>query len=131
MGYLMNGKWINDPSVYRLTDVRETETRTPYRLVIVGDRYRPVREYKRWTKIELASVAWMGWTETQAYQEARLPSAGSFLYPGIHAVRRAAMEAFSQPNVRQVSVRTNQDKRVYLFNRHADGQITGYRPEEN
>jgi hypothetical protein len=131
MGYVMNGKWINDPRVHRVTDVREPETRTLYRLVIITDRYRPVREYKRWTKIECTSVCWMGWTPTQAYREARLPGAGSFLYPGIHAVRRAAMEAFSQPGVRQVSVRTNQDKSVYLFNRHADGKITGYRPEDN
>jgi hypothetical protein len=101
---------------------------TPYRLVIFADKWRIVKRYKRYTAIERTSMAWMGWTPEQYYREARLPSAGSFLFAGMHVVRRAAMTAFNDSNVRQIQVRTNQDQKVYLWNRHCDGQITGYRP---
>jgi hypothetical protein len=69
----------------------------------------------------------MGWTPVQVFDRgARLPNAGSFLYPGIVAVRKAAMEYLSNPNVHQVSVRTDQDKQVYRYFKQADGQITCY-----
>lgn len=129
-GYLLNGKWVVDPTVHRVSEVYEQETRKPYRIVVFADRFRPVKQYKRYTAIEKTTVAWFGWTEKQAYREARLPSAGSFLYPGIHAVRRAAMAMFEQSGVRQVQIRTNQDQNVYLWNKHLDGSITGYRPEK-
>ena len=92
----------------------------PYRLVISASRYIAVRERVRpapHTVIARQDYAYMGWTATQSYQEARLPSAGSFLYPGIHAVRRAAMAVLALPSTRSVSVRTNQDHRIYLFNK--------------
>jgi|SRR5271166_4570596 len=105
------------------------ETRRPYRILICANRFRSVKRLKRMTTIERTIVAWISWTPTQAYQEARLPSAGSFLYPGIFAVRRAAMDAFKDSSVCQVQVRTNQDRKVYLWNRHSDGRISGYRPD--
>jgi hypothetical protein len=103
-----------------------TEQRKPYRLVVCGRGYRAGRQYKRYTEIVPTSYAFMGWTPEQSYQEARLPSAGSFLYPGIVAVRRAAMEYLARPEVHQVQVRTNQDAKVYIWNKHTDGRITGY-----
>jgi len=105
------------------------EWKRPYRVAVFSMRYRPVKQLKWMTTIERVGVGWDLWTPVQAYSEARLPSAGSFLFPGIHAVRRAAMEAFKDSSVHQVQVRTNQDRKVYLWNRQADGRITGYRPE--
>ena len=101
------------------------ETRTPYRIQIFAVRYRPVRRRRTYTEIELAHVGWDGWNPVQHYQEARLPGAGSFLYPGMHAVYRAAMEALAQPGVHQVSIRTNQDRQVYRYFK-SDKGITGY-----
>jgi hypothetical protein len=73
-------------------------TRTPYRLM-VGLAGR--------------QAGFMGWTREQVYPEARLPSAGSFLYPGLHAVRRAALAYLADPTVGQVQVRTDQDRHVW------------------
>lgn len=107
-------------------------TPKPYRLVIFAARYVTKRERIRpapHVTIELQHFGYDGWNPIQHYNEARLPGAGSFLYPGLHAVRKAAMDALALPGVHQVSIRTNQDRRVYLFNKHADGRITGYRPD--
>jgi hypothetical protein len=106
-----------------------TETRTPYRIVVFASKYVPSKRQPkraRYTAIERIDYAFMGWTETQVYQEARLPSAGSFLFPGLFAVRRAAMNALSLPETQQVSIRTNQDKSVYRYFKHSDGRISGY-----
>ena len=93
--------------------------RTPYRIVvfatgIIGRRKKPV------------AYGYMGWTPHQAYQEARLPGAGSFLYPGLHAVCRAAMHYLQLPETHQVSIRTNQDRSVYQFFKDSTGRVTGY-----
>jgi hypothetical protein len=102
------------------------EHRKPYRLVVCCRGYRAGRKYKRHTEIVPTGYAFMGWTPVQSYQEARLPSDGSFLYPGIVEVRRAAMEYLARPEVHQVQVKTNQDASIYIWNKHADGRITGY-----
>jgi hypothetical protein len=105
------------------------EFRTPYRMVVFASRFVPSKrqpKHGRFTAIERQDFAYMGWTETQAYQEARLPSAGSFLYPGLFAVRNAAMAALALPHTRQVSIRTNQDRHVYRYFKQADGTISGY-----
>lgn len=107
-------------------ETQTVETRRPYRIVVFAHGFTPKREYKRWTAIEKTGYAYMGWNPLQSYQEARLPSAGSFLYPGIFAVRRAAMAELAKPEVHQVSIRTNQDRPVYRFFKQADGRITGY-----
>ena len=104
-------------------------TQTPYRIAVAAKRYFPVGRMNPrtgFTKMTLREFAYDLWTPTQSYQEARLPSAGSFLFPGIHAVRRAAMHALALPGVTQVQVRTNQDRIVYLWNRSTDGCISGY-----
>lgn len=103
--------------------------RTPYRLNIFGQCFQPVRRLKKRTEIALIGYGVMGWTPTQHYQDARLPGAGSFLFAGMHEVRRAAMEALAQPNITQVSIRTNQDRQVYRYFKHADGSIGGYSGE--
>lgn len=100
--------------------------RRPYRLNIFGQRFQAVRRLKKRTDIALVTFGFMGWTPTQHYHEARLPSAGSFLFAGMHEVRRAAMDALAQPGITQVSIRTNQDRQVYRYFKHADGTIGGY-----
>lgn len=89
-----------------------TEHRRPYRVVVFTAKY-----------------AYELWTPEQHYQEARLPSAGSFLFPGIHRVREAAILALALQDTRQAQIRTNQDRKVWLFNKHPDGRITGYKPD--
>lgn len=105
--------------------------RTPYRVIVFGHKYMPVKRLKRSTRIELRGFAYCLWTETQHYDEARLPSAGSFLFPGLHRVREAAMQALTLPGIDQVSVRTNQDRKVFQYFKHADGTITGYMPDND
>ena len=108
---------------------QQISERTPYRIVVCCRGEKSVGRGKR-TRTVTTSYAYMGWTEVQHYNEARLSNAGSFLFPGLHAVRRAAMEYLAQPGVHQVSIRTNQDRTIYLFNKYADGKITGYRPDQ-
>ena len=55
----------------------------------------------------------------------RLVGSGCFVWPGlIAAIRRARME-LERPEVRQVSVRTEQDRAVGRLIKWADGRITG------
>jgi hypothetical protein len=102
---------------------------TPYRVNVFARGFRPVGKPSKkngYTKIALSEYGFQLWTEVQAYREARLPSAGSFLFPGLHAVRQAALDALAKPNVYQVQIKTNQDRTVYLWNKHRDGRVTGY-----
>ena len=85
--------------------MQSEEHRTPYRIVVFASGFGPGRLHKRYTEIVKPDHAYMGWTPQQHYQEARLPSAGSFLYPGFIAVRRAAMEYLALPETRQVSIK--------------------------
>src|SRR5271157_1209126 len=101
----------------------QEEWRKPFRLAVFARDTRPVQASR--AKAGLASsYGFFGWTPVKSYREARLPSAGSFLYPGIVAVRKAAMDYLAQPNVFQVQVRTNQDRKVFIWNKHEDGTVT-------
>ena len=105
------------------------EWRRPYRILVSTTRLVPGRKRKTYTELKPMHYGYMGWTEHQAYRESRLPSAGSFLYPGVHEVRLAALAYLSQPHTTQVSIRTNQDKTVYVFIKRLDGTLYGYMPE--
>ena len=92
---------------------------TPYRIVVfatgaIGHRKKVV------------GYGYMGWTPHQAYREARLPGAGSFLYPGLHAAYQAAQAYLALPETHQVSIRTNQDRSVYRYFKDSAGHVTGY-----
>lgn len=102
------------------------ETRTPYRIVVFASGLRAGKHLKRYTELIPYDYAFMGWTPKQHFSEGRLTSAGSFLYPGMHAVRRAAMAFLAQPGTRQVSIRNNQDRQIYRYFKQTDGRITGY-----
>lgn len=103
------------------------EWRKPYRILVFAHGFRPGKRRKTFTEIVPSQYGYMGWTPLQTYDKgARLPNAGSFLYPGIVAVRKAAMVYLAIPSTHQVQIRTNQDRKVYLWNKHPDGSITGY-----
>ena len=82
---------------------------TPYRAVIFTTRFD-----KRGKRQECAYCLW---TPEQHYSEARLPSAGSFLFPGLAAIRSEVEAVVLNPAVRQVSVRTNQDNQIARWTR--------------
>jgi hypothetical protein len=109
-----------------------TEWRKHFRLNVFGTGYRPVRRVKAtkrhgiYTAIEPCSWGIQGWNPDNRHEPGRLPDSGCFTWVGIVAVRKAAMEYLASPSVTQVSVRTNQDKQVYRYFKHADGRITGY-----
>jgi hypothetical protein len=99
------------------------ETRRPCRIVVFASG--PLATTKR-RKPRATGYAYIGWREHQAYSEARLPGAGSFLFPGLHAVRRAALAYLALPETHQVSIRTNQDRSIYRYFKASDGHISGY-----
>lgn len=105
------------------------ETRRPYRIVVFARGPLPGSQRHPSRARRVAEYAYMGWNPMQHFSEGRLPGDGSFLYPGIFAVRREAMKYLALPETQQVQIRTNQDRTVYLFNKHIDGRISGYRPE--
>lgn len=106
------------------------EWRKPYRILVIAHGILMTGKSRN-RKPTPTTYGYFGWTPIQSYREARLPSSGSFLYPGIVAVRKAAMEYLSQPEVTQVQIRTNQDRKVYLWNKHKDGRISGYAPSND
>jgi hypothetical protein len=86
----------------------------PLRIQVFGTH--EVRKEKNIIKQGFGFDLWN--PEQQCGQEARLPSAGSYLWPGLHATRRAALIALAQPGIEQVSIRTNQDKQVARLYRY-------------
>lgn len=100
-------------------------TYRPYRIVVFALVTRNVGRGKRQKSVS-CRCGFVAWTPEQHYQEARLPGAGSFCWPGIHAARAEALRQLSEPTVCQVSIRTNQDRPVYRYFKHTDGTITGY-----
>lgn len=100
----------------------------PYRIAVFATSTTVVGKGKR-QRTKVQGYGYCGWTPVQHYVEARLPGAGSFSFPGIHAARVAAREYLALPETHQVQIRNNQDRKVWLFNKHADGRITGYMPD--
>ena len=72
------------------------------------------------------SYAFVLWNPDNTFEPSRLKDSGTFQWNGLHAVRAAAIAAFERPEVHQVSIRTNQDRSLYVFNRQSDGSIRGY-----
>ncbi len=102
---------------------------TPYRINVFATSTKTMGKGKR-QKTKTTGYGNMGWTPVQhAWDAGRLPSAGSFLWPGMKAVRDAAMAFLALPETHQVQILTDQSRKVWLFNKHADGRITGYCPD--
>ncbi len=98
----------------------------PYRVIVFTQSQHTTGKGKRQRTRTIGS-AYVSWSPFQhCGQEARLPDAGSFLYPGFLRARQAAQLALRLPGTHQVSVRTDQDTPVYRYFKHADGTVTGY-----
>lgn len=99
----------------------------PYRIVVFASGLRRGRARRQFTELIPYDYAYVLWNPDQPYGlQARLSGAGCFEWPGMWAAKRAVDRVLADTYVRQVSVRTNQDKQVYRYFRHSDGRITGY-----
>ena len=99
--------------------IMDTKMRTQYRAIAFGvstvGRVKKPRGY-----------AVVLWNPDNTFEPSRLKDSGTFQWNGLHAVRRAAIEAFQDSAIHQVSIRTNRDRALYIFNRRHDGTIKGY-----
>jgi hypothetical protein len=98
---------------------------TPYRVIVCA-----TREMKRGRKTERVGVAWVAWNPTLTDHSAhagRLDGSGSFLWLGLRDAKNAVAAAFLDPTVHQVQIRTNQDRKIAVFNR---GYKASYWEEE-
>lgn len=98
---------------------------TPYRLIVFATGTRTTGRGKR-ARTKTVGYGYMGWTADQRAEPHRLPGSGTFCFPGLQAVRRAAMEYLALPETHCVSVRTNQDRSIYRWHKGSDGRISGY-----
>lgn len=105
----------------------------PYRLVAFGNMTRTTGKGKH-TRTKVISFGVVAWNSDEIartmYDPGRLHGAGTFCWPGLHAVRREAMRLLAGEYT-QVQVRTNQDRVLYIWNKHSDGRISGYNPQED
>ena len=97
---------------------------TPYRAIVFASGFRTTGKGKR-AKTVRTGYAYVAWNPNHTVESARLLGSGSFLWPGIHAVRRAALNHLILPGVEQVSIRTNQDREVFRFYREQLAHYTG------
>jgi hypothetical protein len=104
-----------------MKDMREIR---PYVIWVFASREEEKGKGKR-KKTVTVDYGYCLWNPEQHYQEARLPSAGSFLWPGPIAARRAALDALMLPGTRQVSIRTNQDRQIARLYRHRLDEYLG------
>jgi len=70
-------------------------------------------------------VAWTADTTAEPWRE----GFGSFLFGDIHKTREAISRYLADARTTQISVRTNQDRTLFVYNRHADGRITSYQED--
>lgn len=103
-------------------------THTPYIIHVFATGTRTIGKGKR-QRTQTIGYGYMGWTSVQHYQEARLPGAGSFLYPGFIRARQAALAFLRLAETHQVCVKTNQSRDVYRWFKAADGTVSGYAGE--
>jgi hypothetical protein len=100
---------------------------TPYTLVIAGSHWHAGKTRKNgFTPITRQRSAWQGWTADQSAEAGRLAGSGSFVYNGGVRAVAAARAYLRQGNVDQVQIRTNQDRKVIVYNKCANGTITHY-----
>lgn len=102
---------------------------TVYRLAIFTTGTRTVGSGKR-TRTVPTGYGYFGWTADQSAEPARLPESGTFVYNGGIRVIVAARQYLTLPDVHQVQIRTNQDRKILIYNKQADGRISSYRALE-
>ena len=92
---------------------------TPYRVAVFANRTIVKGRGKR-QRTERIGVGWIAWNPelTEHWAHAgRLPGSGSFQWLGLQAAKNAVGEAFLDPTVHQVQIRTEQDRKLAIFNR--------------
>ena len=73
--------------------------------------------------------AFVAWTPDQSADPARLQGSGALLFAGVVRAIAAARYHLRGADVRQVQIRTNQDRTILIYHKAADGRITFYRGE--
>jgi hypothetical protein len=105
------------------------DCREHYGLAVFARGFRAGRRTRKMTELIPSDYGFLGWNPDSSHESGRLPGSGSFSWVGIVAVRKAAMDYLRRPDVFQVQVRTNCSRKLYIWNKHADGRITGYTPD--
>lgn len=95
---------------------------TPYRIAVFASGTQTKGKGKRQRAIT-THYAYMGWTADQSAERSRLEGSGTFLYNGGLRVIVAARKYLALPETTQVQIRTNQDRKVLIYFKHADGRI--------
>lgn len=100
----------------------------PYRVVVFSTIQI---DYKRKGKktVGCAFDAWNPELTDHWAHAGRLQGSGSFSWLGMQGAKYAAARAFLDPAVHQVQIRTEQDRKLLIFNRHRN-TITSYEARE-
>lgn len=109
-----------------------------YRVAVVGRVWRRGRVYRgrgpaargAYTAVELAAGAWCAWTLDRTAEPWRLAVSGTSCFAGGVRAVQAARAALRDPRVTQVQIRTNQDRKILVYNRSSDGKVTYYGADE-
>lgn len=107
---------------------------TVYTLAVFAHGFRRGRTYKgrgkhnrgAYSAIEPTSYGYQGWTADQSAERSRLPGSGTFVFNGGLRAVVAARRYLRDSRTYQVQIRTNQDRKVLVYNRQHDGRITCY-----
>lgn len=108
--------------------------RKPYRILVSAVGFRRGKLYKgrgphhkgAHSKIEPMTYGYVAWTPDQTAEPSRWPGSGTFLFNGLHVAYREVHRILREPRTRQVQIRTNQDRTLYVWNKYDDGRITGH-----
>lgn len=100
---------------------------TPYQVIVFQQGTRTTGRGKARRTVPTGS-AFVAWNPSNECEAPAREGYGSFLWPGLRAARAVAMDYLTRLGCvyHQVSIRTNQDREVYRYFKHADGRITGY-----
>ena len=103
------------------------QTKTPYRVLVFAQGTKTTGRGKT-RRTQQTGFGFVAWNPDHTVEVGRLPGSGSFVFPGIRRARIEAMYYLGMlgNTYHQVSIRTNQDREVYRYFKHADGRITGY-----
>lgn len=73
--------------------------------------------------------AFVAWTPDQTAEPARLAGSGSMLFAGMLRAIASARSHMRRTDVHQIQIRTNQDRKILVYNRRPDGSFAHYRAE--
>ena len=96
---------------------------TPYRIAVAATGTQ-IKGKGKQQRTVTTHYAYMGWTADQSAEPHRLQGSGTFMYLGGLRVVAAARKYLALPETTQVQIRTNQDRKVLVYHKHADGRVT-------